>query len=664
MAPNTTRRPPQDTRKIGQHHPYTRVLRTLAAGAVILAPVLVAATMEASAQSWSQTMGQSNVYGHHNPFQGMTLRAAIGGGMAGMAVGLLTAGLRLLLSRHGWKVATVILTLVILVGERAESPTTTGMMSVLSAIISFYAGMAIVAALFLRVTPQTELPNVFGTSRWASLADLKAWGLLRRAPMGRTLENTGHDGLFLGLSQMSGEAIVYPGDMHALTIAPTRTGKDQCQILPNLERSESSMLVIDPKGESTRRTLARRLELGGRAIAIDPWSITTEADKHGPGIDPRHIGRFNPLDVLRADDPDLPTDTMILADALIIPSKSEPHWSNEAAALLHGIILYLVTEPREAGQRHLGRMRDILCLPPAQPVNEDEREDEHAEDRREEGTLPDLTDTFDEILARMMASDHKLVQSAAHRIMQKHPRERSSVISTAQANTHFLDSPAIRESLEVSDFSFADMKGEAPITVYLALPLDRLPSFSRWLRLLVSTALMQLTRTPSLDGAPPVRMILNEFAALGKLEAVETAFGTMAGLGVQLWVITQDLSQLMRLYGEHGWQTFVANAGAFSYFGSRDHATAKYAEHLTGMATLKKRSISFGQNWSRGGSAGAQGGGSNWSSGENESITIDDVQRPLAFADELMTLDRDQQLIFIENRNPILARKWWWYKNA
>jgi len=96
--------------------------RSLTAVAVIVAPVLVAATMEASAQSWSQTMGQSNVYGHHNPFQGMTLRAAIGGGMAGMAVGLLTAGLRLLLSRHGWKVATVILTLVILVGERAESP--------------------------------------------------------------------------------------------------------------------------------------------------------------------------------------------------------------------------------------------------------------------------------------------------------------------------------------------------------------------------------------------------------------------------------------------------------------------------------------------------------------------------------------------------------------
>lgn len=38
--------------------------------------------------------------------------------------------------------------------------------------------------------------------------------------------------------------------------------------------------------------------------------------------------------------------------------------------------------------------------------------------------------------------------------------------------------------------------------------------------------------------------MLDEFAALGQLEMVQTAMGLMRGYGVKLWPILQDLSQL------------------------------------------------------------------------------------------------------------------------
>ncbi|MEM9234002.1 MAG: type IV secretory system conjugative DNA transfer family protein, partial [Pseudomonadota bacterium] len=554
----------------------------------------------------------------YDPMQGMTIRATLWGGLAGMVLGLVLGLLRLLISEHGWKVAGGALLVVIYIGETAPGTTMPAIMSLLAGILSFYAGAAIMAALFLRITPKTELPNVFGSSRWATTKDLNVWGLLGAKPRAKGLADTGRGGLFLGTNPDDGRALIYNGEMHALTVAPTRSGKDQTAILPNLERCGGSMVVIDPKGESTRRTLKRRLELGGRALAVDPWGITLKGDKDGEGIDPRHIARFNPLDMLKADDPDLPTDAMMMADALVIPSNGDRHWSDEAKGFLAGIILYVITDPREAGQRHLGRVRDIICMPPARPIWEPTNPKEGGAARKT--SLPDLKGTLDEIMARMAASDHKLVRAAAHRMQQKADKERSGVISAAQANTHFLDSPRIRESLEVSDFAFSDLKGETPLTVYLVLPLDRLPTFNRWLRLLVATGITQLTREPTRPGAEPVRMILNEFAALGKLEPIETAFGTMAGLGVQLWAVTQDLSQLIRHYGDKSWQTFVANAGVMQYFGSRDYETAKYAEHLTGMTTLKKRSITFGTNWSKGGSSGPQGGGSNWSEGESESV--------------------------------------------
>ncbi|WP_395442847.1 type IV secretory system conjugative DNA transfer family protein [Caulobacter sp. UC70_42] len=44
--------------------------------------------------------------------------------------------------------------------------------------------------------------------------------------------------------------------------------------------------------------------------------------------------------------------------------------------------------------------------------------------------------------------------------------------------------------------------------------------------------------------AAPVLFLLDEFAALGRLEPVERAFGLMAGYGLQLWPILQDMHQL------------------------------------------------------------------------------------------------------------------------
>ena len=72
----------------------------------------------------------------------------------------------------------------------------------------------------------------------------------------------------------------------------------------------------------------------------------------------------------------------------------------------------------------------------------------------------------------------------------------------------------------------------------------------------------------------PALFLLDEFAALGRLQAVERAMGLMAGYGLQLWPILQDMSQLKDLYGARA-NTFVANAGVLQCFGVNDFETAK-----------------------------------------------------------------------------------------
>src|SRR3546814_3866982 len=97
-----------------------------------------------------------------------------------------------------------------------------------------------------------------------------------------------------------------------------------------------------------------------------------------------------------------------------------------------------------------------------------------------------------------------------------------------------------------SDFTFADVKAKAT-TVYLVLPPDRLATYARWLRLMLAQGLTDLARAPA-SPARPVLFLLDEFAALGRLEPVERAMGLMAGYGIQLRSEehTSELQSLMR----------------------------------------------------------------------------------------------------------------------
>src|SRR5690606_41315423 len=85
---------------------------------------------------------------------------------------------------------------------------------------------------------------------------------------------------------------------------------------------------------------------------------------------------------------------------------------------------------------------------------------------------------------------------AANRHVGKSDREAAGVLSAAQRHTHSLDSPRMTAVLGRSDFRFADLKARTA-TVFLVLPPDRLSTYSRWLRLLVTQSLTDMARYPA-----------------------------------------------------------------------------------------------------------------------------------------------------------------------
>ncbi|WP_341369201.1 type IV secretory system conjugative DNA transfer family protein [Yoonia sp. BS5-3] len=438
-------------------------------------------------------------------------------------------------------------------------------------------------------------------------------GSARFADQGEAKTLSHDHGLLIGADCETGRFLRYDGKAHLMTLAPTRSGKGVGTIIPNLLKVQHSVIVIDPKGENARITGSTRAQMGPLYV-LDPF-----------GISGHPSAAFNPLAELDPTSPDLGEDAAALADALVVDPPDQvqdAHWNEEAKAFITGLILWCVCHEPEA-DRTLGRLRELLTLP---------------------------GDQFAELLVDMQDSDKAggLIARAANRHLSKADREAASVLSNAQRHTHFLDSPRMITVTQKSDFRFADLR-DGIASVFVVLPPDRLDVYARWLRLIVSQGLQDIVRAAqsapeAVSGSetthrPPTLFLLDEFASLGRLTAVERAMGLMAGYGVQLWPILQDLSQLKTLYGQSA-NTFMANSGVIQTFGVNDYETAKWLSLTIGQETRQFHTRS---------SDGTK----------SEGLHARDLLTP----DEIMLLDPSLQILKVQGMSPLVAKKIVYYED-
>ncbi len=435
------------------------------------------------------------------------------------------------------------------------------------------------------------------------------------------------DGLLIGRNPHTGRLLRYDGPAHLITLAPTRAGKGVGTVIPNLLAANRSVLVIDPKGENARIAGEARRRFGTVHV-LDPFGVSDTGKVSG-----LPSAAYNPLDRLTPDSLDLGEDATSLTEALVMdpPGQvTEAHWNEEAKAILGGLIIFCVCH-EDRDRRTLATVREYLTLPP---------------------------DRLKALLELMQDSDAAggLIARAANRFLGKADREAASVLSNAQRHTHFLDSPRIAKVTSRSDFQFSDLRHRIA-SVFLVLPPNRMDAYSRWLRLLVSQALQDIARdaeasvtSPSgpvgTQGAAqglktPTLFLLDEFAALGRLEAVERAMGLMAGYGLQLWPILQDMSQLKDLYGERA-GTFIANAGVQQVFGVNDFETAKWLSQMMGQETAGFQTDSF-------------------KPGDGPSFSNNLTGRDLLTPDEIMQLRPENQLLRVQGQATAVAQKLRYY---
>lgn len=284
--------------------------------------------------------------------------------------------------------------------------------------------------------------------------------------------------------------------------------------------------------------------LGQDVYVIDPFGEV-------PGVT---SARFNPLDFIDPDSIRVVEDIGLVADALVVPS-GDKFFDNSARGLIAGLIAHVVTREREQGQANLRRVRELLARG----------------DR----------DQWEDLLSDMLGNDEAggLAAGAASQMKTAASETSGAILATTLEQTNWLDSVAMTEILNSSDFAMSDLKAKL-VTVYLVLPPDQLQNHACFLRLFVKLAIQ--TASAGANPRYPVLFILDEFFSLGKLDLAEKAVALLGSKSLKFWPVVQSLTQLKKLYGEN-WETFWDAAAVVQIFGIGDRFTEQYTVDRLGL---------------------------------------------------------------------------------
>lgn len=424
-------------------------------------------------------------------------------------------------------------------------------------------------------------PPIHGSARWANMAEL--------AP-----HLKGRDGFDAPSSILLGAVdgtpprfVHWDADGHLLTIAPTRSGKAQTVIIPNLLRYRGSCVVLDPKGELYEATSAWRAANVGPVYRWAPF-------EEGPSPYPRHA--FNPLgEKLREPEARALAEQLFPADP-----RAPSFFTEDAVGFITALILFM--HDKSPPERwNFDTIRRMASMP---------------------------QDEFRAMVQRLAASSIPAVAEAANNVLGKGRNGLPNLRDTLHSKLSRLSSATLMENMKRADFSFAALKAQ-PATVYIQVPFDMMAPYAPVLRIVLKAALDAMIRNPAVPEIP-VLFVLDEFLQLGAFPDFRNAIRSHAGAGVRLWFFVQDMAGLQEQY-ENGWKPFF-NCAVRQFFGINDPYTAETVSQFLGVGTVAFRNTNAGANLSA--SAGQENGTSGISLSSGESIQL--TARPLLTPGEVV----------------------------
>lgn len=401
-------------------------------------------------------------------------------------------------------------------------------------------------------------------------------------------------------------------NLNVLVCGGSGAGKTRFYCKPNIMQTNTSFVVLDPKGEIVR-DLGHLLEKSGYEVKV--LDLINMEKSHC----------YNPFVYLKSDnDVQKLVTNLFKATTPKGSSSNDPFWDTAASMLLLALVFYLKYEASEEEQN----FPMVMELLRAGEVHEDD-------------------DTY---LSPLDVLFNRLESREPEHIAIKYYRDyRSGSAKTLKSIQITLASRLEKFNLEsLASLTMVDeldlpSLGEKKTALFALIP-DNDTSFNFLVSILYTQLFQQLffLADHKYGGSlpVPVHFVMDEFANVSLPDDFDKILSVMRSREVSVSIILQNLAQLKALF-EKQWESIVGNCDEFLYLGGNEQSTHKYVSELLGKETIDLDT--------HGKSTGHSG---------NYSTNYQISGRELLTPDEVRLLDNQYALLFIRGERPIMDLKY------
>ncbi|MEI4233002.1 type IV secretory system conjugative DNA transfer family protein [Roseovarius sp. D22-M7] len=367
-------------------------------------------------------------------------------------------------------------------------------------------------------------------------------------------------GLFIGI--LDRQPLFITEFVHALCVAPSRSGKTTSLIIPALlHPSEHSRVVTDFGGDATQQCAERIRAQGHELITLDPAGLSGETG-----------GSYNPLDVVLNDLKHAPQDAMadcrsisIALHAGPVGGHGDPFWPNGTRKILTwGLAALCVL-----------RLADEANLPNLYLVLSDDEALEH---------LLQESSASDALGGELAALAKKILSTWDATPKMFEPFREGAL----QSLVTFGPSSRIAPVVMHSSFDPAALKSSR-ITLTLACDPSRMDQYDAWLKVTLWAIMKCLVR----EGTNKrVNFLLDEFTNY-PLSGLPEMLTGLASSGVHLVLVLQEPAEVVRVYGPHALKTILSQTDLKLFFGASGD-TARMLESWLGEEQVVTESFNLG----------------------------------------------------------------------
>ena len=401
-------------------------------------------------------------------------------------------------------------------------------------------------------------------------------------------------------------------NLNVLVCGGSGAGKTRFYCKPNLMQANTSLVVLDPKGENLRAVGGLLKKKGYEVRVLDLINMEKS-----------HC--YNPFVYLRDDN-----DVQRLATNLFKSTtpkgaqSNDPFWDNAAQMLLLALIFYLKYEAPEEEQ-NFSMVMEMLR---AGDIDEEDGSNYSPLDR----LFYTLGDKNPNHIAYKYYKDYHSGSAKTLKSIQ--------ITLAARLEKFNLESLA---GLTMTDELELDKMGERKTALFALIP-DNDTSFNFLVSILYTQIFQQLFYVADhvYKGRLPVHVhfVMDEFANVSLPDDFDKILAVMRSREVSVSIILQNMAQLKALF-EKQWESIAGNCDEFLYLGGNESSTHKYVSEMLGKETIDTNNYnrSFGRNGSY--STGYQLSG-----------------RELLDAAEVRMLDNNYALLFIRGERAVKDLKY------